>query len=1122
MCLRKIFSLALLLTASAIAHATHEAQLTFEPGCDRADPVCGAWTAFRRAHPYPYQAVAARVLGAGEIALIVSEPSPALTPGDWERLAAETFGDDLLRSVRWRWMIGVDGWVQDLVLHVRSSGARSDAQLLADAAWRDRIALLHLAQYGTTYGARVERIGEVADGDDVVTTPNLEPAAHELHAWLTDTSLRWYRIAQPDSAPQAWREPGRTSRAALVSEDATLVMLTFPARDLVAIRGGLNHEHPLRGEFRHFAVSADAIVGGAWTADGQVALLARARFAPLRASPPLRYETFALLAAHRENEFYQSYERTHVLAGKLRAGRYELMDWAPILLSAELIDTEFGALLNITDQMLKSWSEAGAVDYLYFDYPDKPGTFPFGERKLSEIVRERLGSDRVLFNWNTAGSAAVVEFPELSVLVPRQTGALPVTYGSELQAGGEMQTGHLRDYEGSAYDYFSSLADPNLARVVQYTLVYQLGQALAGDPRLRDVLPEPTPPDLVVAQRADATRLLIARTAALLDGLLDSDDEQLHEARQALAALLAEHGLERARLAKLIADPRGAYAALDAEADTLAGQLETLASDERALQGRIDAYNDRLAAYEQAVAAFNAEVDALNGRGNIAVATFSDMERRRAQIERLSERLVRESAAIERSKAEQASRLSAWTGFVRRRGQLAAASAFRHTLQGVAATLIDIDGVREDYLAANAAEPAGWIKTPSAVLSWANGIDGMFSVGGHNIDARALRLEASSAVTDIEVVQTPTGTVVRYNPERAGEVASNATRIARAVEHGGVTNSQSLRGLLVDSAPPRPRHVALRLPDEAVGAARSARARIEHWGGELGTRVHRPRTVAQRELAQMAAERDCCLFVKREPEAALLAERNASPPPAALMYRFNDNVSLVTHLSRAARPPNGKPVVLFDVPVGHAQALARGVGAAADTPGGLRRVAALIRDTARRAQDDLTIVHHGIDGRAFTLNASVRPGATGTGAQRLVDAYAARPDWGGASVRSLGRREVQRLLPKDWRTATDGTPSAVVISFRQGGAAQDVTVFGAVDAAQARRGARAMLEVNREVVGEAARTPGASLGQVLGTIKARLRALGWLKLERLRMMVRDRDNRIIFTGLTPAPASALG
>ena len=66
-------------------------------------------------------------------------------------------------------------------------------------------------------------------------------------------------------------------------------------------------------------------------------------------------------------------EITFLLA-KLPGGK----DYAPILLSDELWHTEYGNILNVTDQMLKSWSENGDVEYHTFTYP-KPLDWAFND-----------------------------------------------------------------------------------------------------------------------------------------------------------------------------------------------------------------------------------------------------------------------------------------------------------------------------------------------------------------------------------------------------------------------------------------------------------------------------------------------------------------------------------------------------------------------------------------------------------------------------------------------------------------------------------------------------------------------------------------------------------------------
>ena len=132
---------------------------------------------------------------------------------------------------------------------------------------------------------------------------------------------------------------------------------------------------------------------------------------------------YGSVASVRARGLEQSYERTMPFAGKLNEGPFTQGDWGPIPLSDSLLDTEFGALLNITDQILKSRSTAGQIDYLYFDYPLRPaaGQFVFGSEPISSILRRETGSQQTHYNWNTSGAASLVSSGEVNVLVPGRT-----------------------------------------------------------------------------------------------------------------------------------------------------------------------------------------------------------------------------------------------------------------------------------------------------------------------------------------------------------------------------------------------------------------------------------------------------------------------------------------------------------------------------------------------------------------------------------------------------------------------------------------------------------------------------------------------------------------------------
>jgi hypothetical protein len=211
-------------------------------------------------------------------------------------------------------------------------------------------------------------------------------------------------------------------------------------------------------EAREFALDSDLILGAVSSSD-QLVIVGRERTTPVAQLPPLRNETILLLASAREDELSQSYERRNPLAG-----RYDIqnrMDWAPIYLSPRLIDTEYGSLLNITDQLLKGWSEHGQIHYVNFRYPDPP-SYPFDDG-----IMKLLKTNELTYNWNTKGTGYVVQMGPYELYALNKTGSLPVDYLAKGRPD-------VQSAEDTAYSYYSGLSDPNLVRVVQYAAIYQI------------------------------------------------------------------------------------------------------------------------------------------------------------------------------------------------------------------------------------------------------------------------------------------------------------------------------------------------------------------------------------------------------------------------------------------------------------------------------------------------------------------------------------------------------------------------------------------------------------------------------------------------------------------------
>ncbi|MBR4649238.1 MAG: hypothetical protein IKO67_03715 [Bacteroidaceae bacterium] len=210
---------------------------------------------------------------------------------------------------------------------------------------------------------------------------------------------------------------------------------------------------------RQFTLDADLILG-ALADSSTLVIIGRERQSPLYELPPLQIESILLLASTTEKELSQSLDINDLMAGKMNNGR----DWCPTYLSRELENTEFGDLMTITDVLLKDWSEHGTIQEGYYRYPE-PGYYPF-----DKPLFKKLGLNELVYNWNTAGAMYAIDREGYTIYTLGRTGSLPVSYFNSQERS--QSIGYR--YESQAYHYFATLGNTDLARVVQYTALYQL------------------------------------------------------------------------------------------------------------------------------------------------------------------------------------------------------------------------------------------------------------------------------------------------------------------------------------------------------------------------------------------------------------------------------------------------------------------------------------------------------------------------------------------------------------------------------------------------------------------------------------------------------------------------
>lgn len=216
---------------------------------------------------------------------------------------------------------------------------------------------------------------------------------------------------------------------------------------------------PQKKFIRQFTLDADLILG-ALADDSTLVIIGRERQAPLYELPPLQIESILLLASTTEKELSQSLDINDLMAGKMNNGK----DWCPTYLSKELENTEFGDLMTITDILLKDWSEHGTIQESYYRYPS-PGYYPF-----DKPLFRKLGLNELVYNWNTADAMYAIDQDDYTIYTLNRTGSLPVSYFNSQERSESI--GYR--YESQAYHYFATLSNTDLARVVQYTALYQL------------------------------------------------------------------------------------------------------------------------------------------------------------------------------------------------------------------------------------------------------------------------------------------------------------------------------------------------------------------------------------------------------------------------------------------------------------------------------------------------------------------------------------------------------------------------------------------------------------------------------------------------------------------------
>lgn len=805
--------IALLVLVTALHMPATQAQTASSPGvvsfdpsrsaCGRDDPVCVDWVGFRRAIPGPYQAFAVAWRGGDRATVVISEPLADRT--DLAAVVEAAFGRSLIARSHRRWITGLDGWLEDLVLDVRVEG-RSTASVLsghnlqkweAPAGVVDRLLFLYKALHGTSDGFYVDQISGMSAGRLVAPIPDLTPAPGHLRSWFDDNTKDWLDLGGDAAAPVKLAAIQAASRPSVYARtDHSFVTLAVPPKTALS---------ELAVPFRRFAVASDLLLAAFRTTKGTMLLIGRTRQLPMTVLPPLRFETLSSFIRFRSTELSQSYERQRIFAGRIQAGEFAGWDWAPILLSAQLDDSEFGTLLNLADQILKSWSQAGTVDYYAFAHP-KPRRFPFGNEAASDYFAGELGTTSLVFNWNTENFTTIYQVNGGELLTVDRYGALPILYipsGSLFASRDDspgapdslrMPNEQLRERSDrvskeaaeEARDYFARQGEPILVRVAQNVLLYQAATGyLSG--LAAPATPKPARWSAVSdVLRGEATRWL--QEVAARGSTLGIS----RETEMAVERLTQQTTFTIPQLAELIATPQataGRLASSRARYVRLFDEAMRLDVQHDAASLTYAAAWDRACSSVSGTRTTRKEIDPVSKKpvsrvyceyttsGKQTPQAFVAIE----PLERAMDELDRAYTAAEKELKQAA------VDYKRLTTAYEGADALAKTLAQQASFVTALDRVLERVRTGVPVASEGSIRTPVVVLS--RNTEDVTAIGGHNIDFNPARVRVASAGTAPHTTTVSGKRVAVVPQERFApptELAPDVTAALRTTRSGSL------------------------------------------------------------------------------------------------------------------------------------------------------------------------------------------------------------------------------------------------------------------------------------------------------------------------------------------------
>lgn len=447
---------------------------------------------FRKNFRMHYQTIGLASFPDSSRMILISEPAPYFEVDSIKSICAK-FTHSVEPKIH---KIGYDGKITDLVVLLGNATTENVNHLVHD---------LSKSLYLSDYKANTTPL-PVQHGRSYFVEDNIDYqiTLYEFNDWFMEKAEAFVQL--PDTTHSV-------SVADMFEQKLTGVYFSkVPGFVAWAIAKKSDLSEQLN-HIRQFTLDADLILG-ALSDSSTLVIIGRERESKLYELPPLNVESILLIASVSEKELSQSLDVNDLMAGKMKSGS----DWCPTYLSKELENTEFGHLLTITDVLLKDWSENGTISESNYRYPSPP-RFPF-----SRPLFKQLGLNELVYNWNSYNAMYAIDMDEgFTIYTLNRTGALPVSYFNSPERS--VSIGYR--YENQAYNYFSTIGCTDLARVVQYTALYQLfmdnGITYSGD--------------VHSAPPTNKPYLLYTPTKDLLTFFKNLTDEQINQMSDTIAKL---------------------------------------------------------------------------------------------------------------------------------------------------------------------------------------------------------------------------------------------------------------------------------------------------------------------------------------------------------------------------------------------------------------------------------------------------------------------------------------------------------------------------------------------------------------------------------------------------------